>query len=142
MKCICNFLDHEMIRGCAGSYPDHVDSIFHALIDMLLVGNFSAYLHPEFPLYLLQPLEAGHSGSFKTARMGTGFPYSGTEYMDSEFMQPFRRHHHLQLRLGAARTGNDDRRYALVKKSPLGDRYGVKGSVHCYLSIFFILFAS
>ena len=66
--------------------------------------------------------------------MRTGLPYSGTEDMYSEIMEPSCSHHDLQFRLCAARTGYDERRYALIEKAPFGHGDGVKWSFHIQLS--------
>ena len=109
---------------------------------MLLIGDLGADLHSIFILHLLEPLKAWCADTLEGSGMGAGLPYSRAENMDAEFVKAFGGHHHLQLRLGAARTGDNERGNALVEKSPLGDGDDVKCTFHNYLKIFLILFAS
>ena len=118
-QCISYFLNHERIGSGPGADPDHVDSVFHAFIYMFLAGHFGADLHPIFPLHLLEPSQAFNPDTLEGSGMRTGFPYSGTENVDAEVVEAFRRHHYLEFRFGAAGTRYHKRGYAFVEESPL-----------------------
>ena len=81
---VCYFLDKER-AGCGpGTYPDHIHAIFQTVKHVFLPGDFRSHLHAELILYSLQPLESGCSHAFKCIRMGTRFPDSSPEDIDTE----------------------------------------------------------
>ena len=109
---------------------------------MFLAGNLGTNFHPVLFLHFLEPFQPLYPGTLERARMSPGFPYSSAENMNAEVVKALGRHHHLQLRFGAARAGNDYRGNTLVKESPFRHGDSVKCSFHNYLIIFFIRFAS
>ena len=103
------FLHQERVGRGAGTYPDYVHSVLDALEHVLCAGHFRPHLHAELVLDLLEPLEAGCAHSLETSRMGPGFPYPGTENMDSKVVESAGSLHYLFFGLGAAGAGNDHR---------------------------------
>ena len=73
---------------------------------MLLAGDLGTCEHPEFTLYPLHPLQAGHPHSLEASGMGARLPYARAENVYAQVAQALCSLHDLLLGLGAARSGD------------------------------------
>ena len=63
--------------GCAGAYPQQIDTVAQGALDVRVVGHLDGYGQTRCRLDLVEPFERGLAHTLEGAGLCAGFPYAG-----------------------------------------------------------------
>ena len=108
---IGDLLHSERVSRGARTDPEQIHAILQSLLDVLSGSHLGSDEHARLLLHLLQPWQSRHTVTLEAPWLGTWFPHTGAEHLDTVLSQLLSSIHHLLFRLRATWSRDHQRTF-------------------------------